>query len=158
MLLYELSEIEIKILEQLESEEGIDKEIYDALKLDEEEKIVSCAKIYRQILSDAQVCKDEEKRLAERKRRLENRADRLKDLMFEGMRITDVKKIHRPEFDIRIRKNPPSLQIDSLQNIPPEYFKEQAPILDKASLKEAIKNGLHLEGVQLVQLDRLEIN
>lgn len=157
MLLYELSEIESQILEQLESEEGIDKEIYDALKLDEEEKIVSCAKIYRQILSDAQVCKDEEKRLAERKRRLENRADRLKELMFEGMRITDTKKIHRSEFDLTIKKNPPSLQITTFNYIPNEYYKEQAPILDKALLKEAVKNGLTIEGVQLLQTERLDI-
>ena len=58
MLLYKLSEIEMQILEQLESEDGIDKEIYDTLKFTEEEILVSCARVYRQILSDAQVCKD----------------------------------------------------------------------------------------------------
>lgn len=51
MLLYDLNQIEMQILEQLESEEGIDKEVYEQLKLNEEEIIVSCARIYRQILS-----------------------------------------------------------------------------------------------------------
>lgn len=157
MLLYELSTLEAQILEQLESEDGIDKEVYDRLKLDEEEKIVSCARIYRQILSDAQVCKDEEKRLSERKKKLENSAQRLKDMMFEGMKITGASKIRRPEFDIMIKKNPPSLQIDNEENIPNEYFKNLAPVLDKTLLRNAVKSGLNLEGVQLVQTERLEI-
>ena len=91
MLLYELSEIETQILEQLESEEGIDKTLYESLKLDEEEKIVSCAKVYRQILSDVQVCEDEKRRLSERKKKLENSAERLKGLMFYGMKMTQEK-------------------------------------------------------------------
>lgn len=157
MLLYELSEIETQILEQLESEEGIDKTLYESLKLDEEEKIVSCAKVYRQILSDVQVCKDEEKRLSERKKKLENSAERLKGLMFDGMKMTDAKKIHRPEFDIAIRKNPPSLQIAPDARIPDEYYKPQAPVLDKALLKDDVKSGLFIDGVQLVQVERLEI-
>lgn len=157
MLLYELSEIETQILEQLESEEGIDKSLYDSLKLDEEEKIVSCARVYRQILSDAQACKDEKKRLSEREKKLENSAEKLKTIMFEGMKMTDAKKIHRPEFDISIKKNPPSLQIAPDAQIPDEYYKAQAPILDKALLKDDVKGGLFIDGVQLVQVERLEI-
>ena len=157
MLLYKLSEIEMQILEQLESEDGIDKEIYDTLKFTEEEILVSCARVYRQILSDAQACKDEEKRLSERKKRLENNAARLKELMFEGMKMTDVQKIHRPEFDIAIRKNPPSLQIADEAQIPMEYYKPQAPILDKAMLKDDIKNGLKIDGISLIQTERVDI-
>ena len=157
MLLYELSEIETQILEQLESEEGIDKNLYDTLKFTEEEMLVSCAKVYRQILSDAQVCNDEAKRLSERKKRLENNAGRLKELMFEGMKMTDVKKIHRSEFDIAIRKNPPSLQIADEAQIPMEYYKPQAPILDKAMLKDDIKNGLKIDGISLIQTERVDI-
>lgn len=157
MLLYQLSEIEMQILEQLESEDGIDKEIYDTLKFTEEEILVSCARVYRQILSDVQACKDEEKRLSERKKKLENSAQRLKDMMFEGMKITGASKIRRPEFDIMIKKNPPSLQIDKEENIPNEYFKNLAPVLDKTLLRNAIKSGLNLEGVQLIQTERLEI-
>ena len=157
MLLYELNELESEILEQLESDDGIDKEIYDAIKLDEKEKLVSCARVYRQIVSDAQVCKDEEKRLSERKRKLENKAERLRQMIFEGMKMTDVKKIHRSEFDLIIKKNPPSLHITTVNYIPQEYYKEQAPVLDKALLKEAVKNGLNIEGVQLLQTERLDI-
>ena len=157
MLLYELSEIETQILEQLESEEGIDKTLYESLKLDEEEKIVSCAKVYRQILSDAQACEDEKRRLSERKKKLENSAEKLKGLMFDGMKMTDAKKIHRPEFDISIKKNPPSLQIAPDARIPDEYYKAQAPVLDKALLKDDLKSGLFIDGVQLVQVERLEI-
>lgn len=157
MLLYELSEIETQILEKLESDEGIDKSLYDSLKLDEEEKIVSCARVYRQILSDARACREEEKRLSERKKKLENSAEKLKTIMFDGMKMTDLKKIHRSDFDISIKKNPPSLQIEPDAQIPSEYYKEQEPILDKTLLKDDVKSGLFIEGVQLIQVERLEI-
>lgn len=157
MLLYELSEIEAQILEQLESEDGIDVRLYEQLKLDEEEKIVSIARVYRQILSDAQICKEEEKRLAERKKKLENRASRLKEIMFEGMKIAGANKIRRPEFDISIKKNPPSLQISEGANIPKNFYLEVDPVLDKTALKTAVKNGLEIQGVSVIQTERVEI-
>ena len=67
MLLYELSVLEMQILEKLYSKDGIDKEVYDQLKLDEEEKIVRCAKLYRQLVSDMQACKEEANRLGSEK-------------------------------------------------------------------------------------------
>lgn len=157
MLLYELSTLEAQILEQLESEDGIDKKLYDELKLNEEEKLVSCARVYRQILSDAQACKEEEKRLAERKKKLENNAQRLKDLIMEGMKLTQINKIRRPEFDISIKKNPPSLRIDTEVDIPSAFYEEVPPVLNKTALKTAIKNGLDIPGVALIQTERIEI-
>ena len=67
MLLYELDKIELEILEHLESEEGIDQEIYEQLKSAEEEQIIKCAKIFRQMQSDVKACKDEINRLELRK-------------------------------------------------------------------------------------------
>ena len=84
-------------------------------------------------------------------------AEKLKGLMFEGMKMTDAKKIHRPEFDISIKKNPPSLQIAPDAQIPEEYYKAQAPILDKAMLKDDIKNGLKIDGISLIQTERVDI-
>lgn len=157
MLLYELGQIEIEILEQLESEDGIDKEVYDRLKLDEEEKIVRCARIYKQLVSDTQACREEANRLAERKRKLENNAERLRSHILDGMKLTNTSKIRRPEFDISLRKNPPSLRISDEHSIPEEYFRVPEPILDKTALKEAVKNGMQIEGVALVQTERVDI-
>lgn len=157
MLLYELNALEMQILEQLESEDGIDKELYDKLKLDEEEKIVRCAKLYRQLLSDTQACKEEANRLAERKRKLEKSVERLRAHILDGMKYTNMTKIRRPEFDISLRKNPPSLYIKDEHSIPSEYFTTPAPVLDKTALKEAVKSGKEIKGVWLVQTERVDI-
>ena len=157
MLLYELDKIELEILEQLESEDGIDQEIYEQLKSAEEEQIIKCAKIFRQMQSDVKVCKDEINRLELRKVRLENNAQKLREIMFEGMKITGLNKIHNSYFDISIKKNPPSLRIHDEENIPEEFFKQSAPILDKQALREAIKNGAKIAGAELIQTERVDI-
>lgn len=157
MLLYELSILEMQILEKLYSEDGIDKDVYDQLKLDEEEKIVRCAKLYRQLVSDMQACKEEANRLAERKRKLEKSAERLRSHILDGMKLTNTKKICRPEFDISVRTNPPSLYIDDDNEIPAEYFTTPAPVLDKTALKDAVKNGTEIKGVWLLQTERVDI-
>ena len=157
MLLYELDEIEIKILEQLESEDGIDEEIYEQLKSAEEEKIVKCAKIFRQMQSDAKACKDEINRLELRKARLENNAQKLREIMLEGIKRTGLTKIHNSHFDISIKKNPPSLRIHDEVNIPKEFYKQSAPVLDKQALREAIKNGAKITGAELIQTERIDI-
>lgn len=157
MLLYELDKIEIEILEQLESEDGISQEIYEQLKNAEEEKIVKCAKIFRQMQSDAKACKDEINRLESRKVRLENNAQKLREIMLEGMEMTGLKKIHNSYFDIRIKKNPPSLRIHDEGNIPKEFYKQSAPVLDKQALREAIKTGTKIVGAELIQTKRIDI-
>ena len=42
-------------------------------------------------------------------------------------------------------------------NIPEEFFKQSAPILDKQALREAIKNGKKIAGAELIQTERVDI-
>ena len=104
-----------------------------------------------------QSCKEEANRLAERKRKLEKSAERLRSHILDGMKLTNATKIRRPEFDISLRRNPPSLYIEAENDIPSEYYTTPAPVLDKTALKEVVKNGTEIKGVCLVQTERVDI-
>ena len=50
-----------------------------------------------------------------------------------------------------------SLEISEGADIPAEYLKQKDPDIDKVELKKAVKAGLVLDGVQLVEKQNLQI-
>ena len=92
IFLYELNKFESQIWDLMTSEEGLDKEIFDEIKLNEEETILSYAKIWRQLTSDIEQLKNEIDRLQKRKARFENAASQIKEKLLLGMHFTDLKK------------------------------------------------------------------
>lgn len=157
IFLYELNKFETQIWDLMSSEDGLDKEIFDEIKITEEETILSYAKVWRQMSSDIEQLKNEIDRLQKRKARFENAASKIKEKLLLGMNFTDLKKISRPDISLAVRKNPPSLKIDIDAEIPEEYFNNN-PILDKKHLKEDIKKGLLINGVRLESTERVDIS
>ena len=138
IFLYELNKFETQIWDLMSSEDGLDKEIFDEIKITEEETILSYAKVWRQMSSDIEQLKNEIDRLQKRKARFEAAASKIKEKLLIGMNFTDLKKISRPDISLAVKKNPPSLKIDIDAEIPEEYFTNN-PVLDKKHLKEDIK-------------------
>ena len=68
-----------------------------------------------------------------------------------------VKKIDGQLFKIAIQKNPPSLEVLNELSIPRSYFVTPEPVLDKALIKEELKLGHDVPGVQLKQGESLRI-
>ena len=171
IFLYELNNLETQLWNLLTSDEDLDKEIFDNIKVNEEKIILSYAKVWRQLISDIDQLKNEIERLQKRRFRFEAAASKLKENLLMGMRITDIKKVSTPDITLAIRKNPPStpditlairknppaLKIDTTAEIPQEYFKNN-PVLDKSRLKEDIKNGLIIDGVYLESSERVDIS
>lgn len=157
IFLYELNNLETQLWNLLTSDEDLDKEIFDNIKVNEEKIILSYAKVWRQLISDIDQLKNEIERLQKRRFKFEAAASKLKENLLMGMRITDIKKVSTPDITLAIRKNPPALKIDTTAEIPQEYFKNN-PVLDKSRLKEDIKNGLIIDGVYLESSERVDIS
>ena len=104
IFLYELNKFETQIWDLMTSEEGLDKEIFDEIKLNEEETILSYAKIWRQLTSDIEQLKNEIDRLQKRKARFENAASQIKEKLLLGMHFTELKKISRPDISLAVKK------------------------------------------------------
>lgn len=128
--------------------EGLDFEI--------EAKADGYAKIIRQVEGNINSIDEELKRLQKMKKTYSNKIDALKTNLENGMRKTGKVKFKTELFSFGIQKNPASLVIDKEDQIPPEYLIIE-PTVNKAAIKDAIKNGQSFEFAHLEQTESLRI-
>ena len=160
MNLYELTENYRNLQELLDNPE-IDQEIITNA-LDEvgeqlEEKSENIAKLIKTLEVEVTGFKAEEKRLADRRKTLENRITGLKSYIDAAMKATGKKKFKGQLFSFNIQKNPLSVNITDSTLIPKEYFVEQEPVLDKKTVLAELKNGVIVPGAELLQTESLRI-
>lgn len=157
MRLYELSHSYQQILSLIEDgQEGLDdtlESLTDAI----EDKLENIGKLIKTIDAEAAGLKAEETRLADRRKSLEANTKRLKLYAEQSMLDAGIKKSKGALFTFSIQKNPPSLEVSNDSVIPEIFFTEQQPLLDKALLKEALKDGQVIDGAYLVQKESLRI-
>lgn len=160
MKLYEITEAYANLQGLLE-DETIPVEVVEAalneINEEFEVKAENIIKLMKSIEGEATIIREEEKRLAANRKVLENKADRLKEYLFNTMKIIDKKKIKTPLFTLNIAKNPASVTIDiDVEYLPLEYqvFETKA---NKKAILEAIKSGEIIEGCSLEQKESLRV-
>ena len=116
---------------------------------DLKDKLEGYCKFVKQMESDITGIDTEIKRLQDRKAVLKNTIERSKKAMQMAMETAGEKKVKGQIFTIYIQAKPESVVLDEsyIENIPPEYLKVRDPEIDKAKLKEDLKNGVNLEGI-----------
>lgn len=129
----------------------------EAIEGEIEVKAENTAIIIRELESEAEKIKAEETRLAERRKAYENNVSRLKNTLYECMKATGKEKFKTTLYSFGIQKNPPKLIVDDEGDIPSSFFIAQAPKLDTAGIKLAIRNGESIPGVHLEQTEGLRI-
>lgn len=155
MKLYELTNIYNSLLDMdLEGDElkAHLTNIEDAI----EEKADGIAKVLKTMDAEAVALKDEETRLAEKRKALENRSKNLKAYLQEQMLLVDKKKIKTTLFSFNIQKNAPSLKIIDESKVPEEFFIIERK-LNKTELKNAVKDGLYADAATLESSESLRI-
>lgn len=123
------------------------------------EKGKNVAAVFRNLESDAKQIKEAEQQLAERRKAIEKRAESLKNHLKTNMEIAGIQKIECPWFVISIAQNPETVTVDDESEIPRDYFKEIPATfqLDKAMVKQAIKDGFTVPGARLSRGTSLRI-
>ena len=150
--IYELTE-SIRLLWDLMDQGELDDDVLkDAMMNSQEDlkdKLEGYCKFIRQMESDVDGISVEIKRLQDRKAVLKNTIERSKKVMQMAMETAGEKKVKGQIFTISIQANPESVVLDEsyIKNIPPEYLKVKDPEIDKAKLKEDLKNGVNLDGI-----------
>ena len=122
-----------------------------------EQKAEATAVIIQELTAEAEKIKSEEKRLKERRERLENNIDAMKKRLFEAMKTTGKTKFKTALFSFGIRKNPAKLVIDDEEKIPKKYLIPQPAKLDAAKLREELKAGAVRKYAHLEQGESLVI-
>lgn len=162
MKLYEVAEAFAQIqdfLNNAETDEEIVaiKEVLIDYECQFEEKVENIVYLLKNMEADIDVLKSEEKRLNEKRKSLERKTESLKDYLFSAFMQTGTERIKYPQFTVSIRNNPESVNVTDITKIPQDYFVPQPPKLNKDGLKKAIKDGMEIDGVELVRNKSIQI-
>ena len=81
--------------------------------------------------------------------RFEQRADKKREVVTSVMERANLKKLAQPDFTVSLRAVPPSVVVIDEAQIPQDYWKPQAPRLDRQGISAALKGGSAIPGAAL---------
>jgi hypothetical protein len=115
------------------------------------DKLEGYCKFIKNMESDIAGLKDEEKRLATRRKALENCVERSKKAMQDAMEVAGKTKMQCGTFTTSIQANPPKVVLDvtDINAIPEEYLTMPEPEVNKAKIKDSLKAGYECEFAHL---------
>jgi hypothetical protein len=122
-----------------------------------EKKAGAVIAFVRNIDAEAEAFRTEEKRLAEIRKHLERKSERLREYLDFEMRRCDFVELDAGLAKLKYVKTPWSVEVADGAEIPQEYLRVKIEA-DKTKLKEAMQAGEQFEGVRLVQGERLRIS
>lgn len=120
-------------------------------------KCENIVKYIRNVEAEADAIRAEEVRLANKRQSLTRKADNLTAYIEAMMVMTGQRNIKAGIFDIRFQKNPPSITILDESKIPSKYWTVPAPTVSKQAIKDDMKAGIEIPGIEIVQNERLVI-
>lgn len=153
MKLYEITGAMAQLNAMMEDEEVDTQTIIDtldSLNVLLEDKLEGIAKYHKNITAEAEMFATEAKRLAQRAKSLENRAEGLKAYAKTCLEQAGKDKVKAGLFNVRLQKNPASVEVVDESKIPAVYRIPQPDAIDKKGLLEDLKDGAVVEGVRLV--------
>ena len=85
----------------------------------------------------------------ERRAKFDQRQVRIRSLIEQAMLIAELPTAKRAAATVSVKNVPPKPVIADESLIPARFFKQPAPVLDRATLNSAIKDGEQIPGVQM---------
>jgi len=151
MKLYEIDNAILDCID-LETGEVIDAERLDALNMERDAKIENVACWIKDLKAEAEAIKAEKQALAERQRVAENKAESLKKWLAYAL---DGQKFGTAKCAISFR-NTESVEVtdeglEALMKEHNELLTYKKPEPNKTAIKQALKDGLTVAGVELVR-------
>lgn len=144
MKLYEINEAILNCIDPETGEADPDK--LDELLMMREEKLENLTLWVKELKAEADAIKAEEKALAERRQAKERKAESLKKYLDEALAG---QKFETSRCVVSFRKSQ-KVEITDFDKIPDDYLRYKTPEPDKTAIKAAIKDGLTVEGCELV--------
>jgi predicted nucleic acid-binding Zn-ribbon protein len=122
------------------------------------EYIVQAMDIAANLKMSAEAIKLEIQRLQSLLTERNTRAERLENAVKRYMEMVDVKEVVTDLYTLKLRKNPPKVEILEEVVVPSEYKVEKVSFsIDKKAIADALKNGVPVDGARLINTTRLEV-
>ncbi|MFW9872188.1 MAG: siphovirus Gp157 family protein [Candidatus Thorarchaeota archaeon] len=155
-LVGQINDLFIKsITEDLEGD--VLKDTLESLEMETESKIDNIVKWIKNMQADVAALKEEEERLNNRRKSIENRISKIKEYLQSQISLLPDKKFKNSLFKVYIQKNPESLDIKENAIIPEDFKILQEPKIDKKGLLDWLKKGHKVIGIELKQTESIRI-
>ena len=151
MNLYQINE-EILNCVDVETGEIFDIEKFESLNIERDSKIENIALWIKNLKSDIEALKAEKDTFYKRQKSAENKMESLKKYLSE---VLEGSKFETSKVKISFRKSE-ELQIAEGVKVPDEFLKVVESV-DKTGLKKAVKDGLSIKGVEIVEKQNIQI-
>lgn len=150
-----LFEIDQEIMSCIDEESGelLDEEKFEELQIARDVKIENLGCWIKNLEAEAAALKAEEQAFNERRKSVERQIANKKQYLG---RFLDGQKFETARVKMTFRKSE-SLEVADDAIIPAEFYKQKDPELNKADLKKAVKAGLEIDGVSIVEKQNLQI-
>jgi hypothetical protein len=127
----------------------------EALDMKRAEKIENVACYIKNLDAEAEAIKREEKRLAERRKSAESKAERLKQYLAYALHGEEVYSSARVKLSWRKSE---SVEVESVDLLPEEFRRIKTTVdADKTAIKQAIKSGEDVAGACIVERRNLQV-
>ena len=151
MTIYEIDQAIMECVD-LETGEIIDTEQLDKLQMERDTKLENVACWIKDLKAEAEALKAEKQALAERQKVAENKMESLKKWLAYALQG---EKFKTPKCAISFRKSEAvEVTDEGLNNLMKDHdelLTYKAPEPNNTAIKQALKDGLNVAGVQLVQ-------
>ena len=115
-----------------------------------ENKVEGCCKVLKQLDADMAMLKEEQDRLAKRRKSIERNKEGLREYVRENLQQADMKKVKTPMFTVSLSAAKKRVVILDEDLIPAEFRAEaKTPPPDKAAIKAALEAGTKVPGASL---------
>lgn len=122
------------------------------------EYVTTCLDLCADLSMSVEAIETEIERLQLLKAERKSRALRLQDAVKKYMEMVGTSEIVTDLYTVKVRRNPPKVEITDELIIHKEYKREVIEYkLDKKAIAEALKAGVVVDGARLIQTNRLEV-
>lgn len=163
MKLYEIADQYLEALDRLQESEELDAQTIadtlEGLSGEVEEKMKAVAAIILNLKAYEQAAMAAALKMVDRGSKAEAKHKALTKYLKETMERLEMTVVVGDQFDLKIKKNPPSLNILD-KNLVPRifwYMPEVEGEIAKAELKAALLEGKEIPGAEILRPTRLEI-
>lgn len=153
MSLYTINQ-EILNCVNLETGEILDEQAFEALQMERNEKLENIALWVKNLTSESEALKAEEKAFSDRRKATENKAESLKRYLDSALKG---QKFNTTKVAISYRKST-SVDVLDVEKLPEAYRKTVTTVsADKMAISAALKAGELVDGATLVEKNNIQV-
>lgn len=157
MSIYDIDDSILSLVD-METGEIEDEKRFDELQMMREEKVENIGCFYKNLVAEAKAMREEEVNLARRRKAVENKAERIKNLLIYALKGG---KFESPRLRCSYRKAK-SVQVDDsfiawARENAEDLLTFKEPMPNRAAIKAALEDGREIEHAEIVTNESLQV-